>query len=593
MTLHSFFQIPLRPVPPDDPDYSVRRIGKKLKLTREKLALMRGLDLVVIDEISMVRADVIDFIDRLLRNVRGRFHEPFGGCQMLLVGDIFQLEPVVTSDTRTILGHYYRNFFFFNALVYSRMELIAIELKRIYRQKDVGFTSLLDRLRVNKATGADLATINSRVCRMDPFASGEEQLTMTLAARRDTVDTINEQAMAALEGEEYIFEGEIKDDFPDKQLPTDKRLVLKKGAQIVMLRNDPDHRWVNGSLARIHDITSEHVRIELANGAVHELERTVWENVRYTYNEETRRVKEETVGTFTQYPVKAAWAMTIHKSQGLTFDRVVVDLEGGAFTSGQTYVALSRCTSLEGMRLTCPVGRRDIIVNSEIVDFSTRFNSVTAIEGALNDARADMLFGQALLAADCGDWPKAIDDFYKGLTYRNVLASPLIRRYIARRCSVMESQRRTIERYEEERRALASEYVDMGGECLAAGDLWEPALANFDKALRFDPSNEDAMLGRARALMIKKDYDGALSQLATILSQPKQNPEAHILAAECMEERGDYDKAILHYKRAAKKDKRNPGIFDALADLCERLDLMEEADRYREKAARIRGKKRK
>lgn len=592
MTLHSFFQIPLRPVPPDDPDYTMARIGRKVKLTREKIQLLRKLELIVIDEISMVRADVIDFIDRLLRNVRGRRHEPFGGCQMLLVGDIFQLEPVVTADTRTILGHYYRNFFFFNALVYSEMELIAIELKKIYRQSDATFTSLLDRLRVNRATGADLATINARVDTTAIDYSNDDEFTMTLAARRDTVDTINERAMAALEGEEYRFEGEISNDFPDKQLPTDKNLVLKKGAQVVLLRNDPERRWVNGTIARIHAIEPEHLRIELADGTIHELERTVWENVKYSFNEETRRVKEDVAGTFTQYPVKAAWAMTIHKSQGLTFDKVIVDLEGGAFSSGQTYVALSRCTSLEGMRLTCSVGHRDIIVNSEIVEFSHRFNSIAAVEGALNDARADMLFGQAARAADCGDYRAAMEDFYKGLTYRNILASPLMRRYLARRLSVVEQQRRVIDRYEEERRSLAGEYVDMGGECLAAGGLWEPALANFDKALRFDSTNTDAMLGRARSLMVKGDTDAALAQAAVLLQTDADNAEAYILSGECMTRRHDYPMAIKQYRKAARHDRHNPDIFEALADLCEKLDMIDDADRYRKKAAKLRSKKR-
>lgn len=591
MTLHSFFQIPLRPIPPDDPDYTVRQIGRKVKLTREKLQLLRKLELIVIDEISMVRADVIDFIDRLMRNVRQRRNLPFGGCQLLLVGDIFQLEPVVTPDARTILGHYYRNYFFFNALVYNQMELVSIELKKIYRQKDASFTSLLDRLRVNNAGGADLAVINSRVESRGYASAEDDRFTMTLAARRDTVDAINERALAALEGEEFVFDGEITGEFPDKQLPTDKRVVLKKGAQVVMVRNDQDRRWVNGTIARIHAIEPQHLRIELPDGRIFELEKTVWENVRYSFDEETRRVSEDTIGTFTQYPVKAAWAMTIHKSQGLTFDKVVIDLEGGAFSSGQTYVALSRCTSLEGIRLTCAVSRRDIIVNSEIVDFSSRFNNARAVEGALNEARADTLFASAMMKADCGDWAKAMEDFYKGLTYRNILASPLMRRFIARRFSVIERQRRTIERYESERRALATEYVDMGGECLAAGNLWEPALANFNKALRFDPDNIDAMLGRARSLLIKNSAAEALEQLRKILESNPKNVDAHLLAGEACLAARDYPNALHHYKRAARFDRINPQPYDKLAEICDEIDLPEEADRYRAKAAKIRKKK--
>ena len=592
VTLHSFFQIPLRPVPPDDPDYSLRRIGKKVKLNKEKLRLIRELELIVIDEISMVRADVIDFVDRLLRNIRRRHHEPFGGCQMLLVGDIFQLEPVVTSDTRTVLGHYYDNFFFFNALVYTQMELIAIELRKIYRQKDVDFTSLLDRLRVNQATAADFSLLNRNVI-SNLQKEEDDRFTMTLAAKRDTVDAINSRAMNELKGEEFIFEGEIKDEFPEKQLPTDKNLSLKVGAQVVLLRNDPERRWFNGSLARIHAIEPEHLRIELEDGTIHELEKTTWENVKYSYDEETKRVKEDVIGTFTQYPLKAAWAMTIHKSQGLTFDRVIVDLEGGAFSSGQTYVAISRCTSLEGMRLSSPVSRRDVIVNNEIVNFSRNFNNPRVVEGALNEARGDMLFGKALIAADNGDYRQAVEDFYKGLTYRNILASPVIRRYISSRFAVIEQQQRTIERYESERRQLALEYVDMGGECLAAGNLWEPALANFNKALRFDPNNEEAMLGRARSLLLKGDADEALLQLSVLLKKDASNAEAHCLAGEILASRHDFPEAIMHYKKAAKSDKKNPAIYDALADICERIDLLDDAERYRMKAVKLRNKKRK
>lgn len=590
MTLHSFFQIPLRPIPPDDPDYTVGRIQKKVKMNSEKLKLLRGLDLIVIDEISMVRADIIDYIDRLLRSVRCRRHEPFGGCQMLLVGDIFQLEPVVTSDTRTILGHYYSDFFFFNAKVYEQMELVAVELKKIYRQKDKDFSALLDRIRVNMTSPDDLRRINSRVD-VSPASHEQGNFTMTLAARRDTVDCINAREMEALDGEELVYEGCIADDFPDKQLPTDKRLTLKRGAQVVMLKNDPDKRWVNGTLAKVHSMEPDHLRIELSNGSVHELEKAVWENVRYTYDEETRRVKENVVGTFTQYPVKAAWAMTIHKSQGLTFDNVIVDLEGGAFTSGQTYVALSRCTSLGGMRLTHVIGARDIQVNPAVVTFSKRFNSRRIMENALNDARADMLFASAQKAASVGDYRTAVEDFYRGLTYRNALASPVIRRYLSRRLNRLNILSAIISRYEDERRELAKEYIDMGGECLAAGDLWEPALANFDKALRFDASSADAMLGRAKALIVKGDTDDALSQLGVILASHPTNADALIMAGECHVRRKSLPEAVNCYKKAARHDKHNPEIYDSLADVLDSLGICDKAEHYREKARKLRKKK--
>lgn len=302
MTIHSFFKIPLRPLPPDDPDYLLPRILRTIKFPRSKIKLIRKTELLIIDEISMVRADIMDFIDRVLRAIGDR-RLPFGGKQLLLVGDIFQLEPVVTADVRNILSRYYSNFFFFNALAYRQIPLVSIELKKIYRQKDDAFIGLLDRIRMNRVTPYDLQILNSRTASYDSLDKDETDFRITLATRRDLVDSINERCLEHNPNEEHIFHGIIEGEFPEKSLPTDLHLRLKKGVQVIMLRNDPSSRWVNGTLAIIDDIRENAIVIVLENGDKHTIDRDVWENVRYSFNEKEKRVVEEVIGRFFQFPV--------------------------------------------------------------------------------------------------------------------------------------------------------------------------------------------------------------------------------------------------------------------------------------------------
>ena len=333
-TLHSFFKIPFKPLLPDDPDFSPRRIRKTLRYSAQKVKLIRKLDLIIIDEISMVRCDIIDFIDKVLRTFSGNMREPFGGKQLLFVGDIFQLEPVITRDMRDILRRYYQQFFFFNARVFNSLGLIPIELRKIYRQTDSSFIAMLDRVRVSHASNSDLQLLNSR-CNLD-YKEPDNGLVMTLATRRETVDSINDAHMQALDTPEYVFEGVVTDVFPDNDLPTNKELVIKKGAQVIFIRNDKENRWVNGTLGMVSRVDETGIEVELENGDGYVLEKEIWENVQYSYDEKEKKVIENVVGTFQQYPIKPAWALTVHKSQGLTFNNIVIDFAGVAFSSGQT-----------------------------------------------------------------------------------------------------------------------------------------------------------------------------------------------------------------------------------------------------------------
>ncbi len=589
VTLHSFFQIPMRPVPPDDAEYSIRNLRKKLKFSKEKVKLLKALELVIIDEISMVRPDTIDFVDRVLRCYSKNLREPFGGKQLLLVGDIFQLEPVITADTRNILSRYYKNFFFFNAKVYEDVDLVAVELKKIYRQNNHQFIAMLDRVRMNIATADDLSLFNRRYS--GAIDNRNEDFTITLATRRDAVDFINSKELDALPGDEVTYCGSIKGDFPEKLLPTDKNLILKNNAQVILIKNDKEKRWYNGTIAKVHKLTADALMIELESGDVHTLKPEVWENIKYTFNEKTNKIEEEVLGQFSQFPVKAAWALTIHKSQGLTFNRVVIDFGGGTFSSGQAYVALSRCTSLEGITLKSPLSQRDIIVNKEIVNFSRKFNNEYLITKALDGAKADILYAEAAEDFDAMDFADAVEKFAEAVTLRNDINRLPIKRLITTKLSIIRRQKSEIERLQNQLAMLAKEYIDMGGECLQIEDAAQAALSNFEKALRLDPGNIDATYGKALALKDMDCIDGAIQTIRPLLKAHPRHFDAQCLLAICHSLNGDIETALMVAINALKIKRTDPNLHELIADIADEMDLEDLAEKHRNLAAKYRSRK--
>lgn len=611
-TLHSFFKIPFKPMVPDDPDYAnPARMRKMLRYTKEKVKLIQKLELIIIDEISMVRADIIDFVDRVLRVYSGNMREPFGGKQLLLVGDIFQLEPVVTHDTRDILRRYYKNFFFFNARAFDQINLVAIELRKIYRQNDSRFIALLDRVRVNQASPTDIACLNQR-CAPD-YREVSDHFAITLATRRDTVDSINDEHMKALKTPEYVYEGAIEGDFPENSLPTAYHLALKEGAQVIFIRNDKEGRWYNGTIAKVTRLTDTAVYVALEDGEEMTVEREVWENMQYTYNEKEKKVEEKVLGSFAQIPIKPAWALTVHRSQGLTFNNVIIDFAGGAFTGGQTYVALSRCTTMEGITLLKPLSERDIIVNMAVVEFSRQFNNRQIINEAMQNERANQLYRRAVHAFDNQEFEECVKCFADAMKLRDNLQNPAVKRLISKKLNIFKKQIRTIERLKQvidsqkkTLQELALEYVSMGDQALAMDDSGvveegsvhygkrlddiaiRSALANYNKALRIVPDCIDAMIGKARLLMALDQLESAEKELKKALELGKNNYSVLFSMGELMEQLHDVPEAIKFHKRAAKADKKRPEPHDQLQAIYEKIGLDDLADEEKEIADRLR-----
>lgn len=597
VTLHSFFKLPFRPMLPDDPDLSLShgRIFEFFKYPKEKRKIIAEVDLIIIDEISMVRADIIDCVDRILRVYSGNMRLPFGGKQLLFVGDVFQLEPVVPSDQKEILSLFYASPFFFSARVFKDINLVPIELQKVYRQADSVFINILDRIRNNAARKQELDTLNGRY--FPSFEPQNEDMYITLATRRDQVDFINEKKLAELPGEEYVSVGKIEGDFPESSLPTQLNLSIKEQAQVIFIDNDYERRWVNGTIGMVSGIDENgNVYVLLESGVEHLVEPTSWRNYKYKYNEKEKRIEEEIVGTFEQLPIRLAWAITVHKSQGLTFSRVVVDLTGGVFAGGQTYVALSRCTSLEGLVLKSKISSRNIFIRKEIVEFSQIFNNQALIEKSLKESEAELQYGRAAQGFRLGNMQEAVEAFAAAVSKRNELDNPMVQRLLRLKLQALNSQKAQIKALREELHSLretqkeyAHEYYLMGNECITKAHDANAAIRCFDKALNLNPNYVEAWVRKGVTLLdIGEDYDAQVCLNKAVKLSPKSF-KARYNRGKCLLKLKYYDEAILDFQQAISIKPKHAASHEYLAEGFRAIGEDELAQQHQDIADALRG----
>ncbi|CCK81781.1 helix-turn-helix domain-containing protein [Desulfobacula toluolica] len=399
VTLHSFFQLAFGPFIPGSDAYENNR-QRMFRFSKEKKRIIKSLDLLVIDEISMVRADLLDSVDSVLRQHR-RNDQPFGGVQLLMIGDLHQLSPVAKQDEWKLLQQYYDSVYFFSSHALARTKLLTIELKHIYRQSDVRFIELLNRVRNNRLDADSIKKLNQRY--IENHTPEKDQGYITLTTHNSSADTINRTRLAELAGKEYRFNAKISGDFPEHTYPTPGSLVLKEEAQVMFLRNDnsAEKRYYNGKIGKITDISMERISIACPDEAEEiEVEPVEWENIKYTVNEENKEIQEEIIGKFKQFPLKPAWAITVHKSQGLTFDKAVIDVNS-AFAHGQVYVALSRCKTFEGMVLSSPIPSQGIETDDAVLDFVETARQAPPSDDLLRTAKISF---QQKLIMECFDF---------------------------------------------------------------------------------------------------------------------------------------------------------------------------------------------
>ena len=389
VTIHSLFQLPPQLFLPT-PE-ARKQLFSEMQMRAQKQRVLRNLELLVIDEVSMVRSDLLDTIDAVLRHIKHQPNHPFGGVQVLVIGDLFQLSPVAREEEWRVLQDYYRGPYFFQAHVFQQLNPVYIELDHVFRQSNIDFVEILNQVRNNTLTSQSLQMLNARY--LPEFKADEQnEYYIVLSTHNRKVDAINQREMDALGGKVYYYSATIKDTFPESMFPMDETLTLKLGARVMFTKNDSssEKRYYNGKLGIVSHLTDKTITVTCEGEEPIDVHRETWENIRYTSDAGSEAVQPEVIGTFSHYPLRLAWAITIHKAQGLTFDRVVIDA-ADAFAAGQVYVALSRCRSLEGIVLLTPIPSRALTNAREVLDFTNQQQEIDTIRQQLPLAQREYL----------------------------------------------------------------------------------------------------------------------------------------------------------------------------------------------------------
>lgn len=431
-TIHSFFQIEPSLFVPDDIRLTTQ-FYKTFNYNQDKIKMIKNMEMLVIDEISMVRCDLLDVVDVILRKVR-RNPNPFGGVQVILIGDTFQLPPVVgdKDNSKQVLNRFYDSEFFFSSKVIERCQPLYIELKKIYRQNEREFIELLNKVRVNALDKSDLDLLNTRY---NPnFTPQKDDNYITLVTRNVDAAEINQFQISELNGEGQEYVASINGSFPNNNYPTDYTLNLKVGAQVMFIKNNWGAGYFNGKVGKVSRIDKSGLYVEITNEVGEtrniQVELYTWENVEYKWNEEKKRIEDNVTGTFTQYPLKLAWAITVHKSQGMTFERVIADV-GSSFAAGQVYVALSRCTSFNGLVLKSKIYPTSIKTDSRVMRFAQNELPETVLIEEMNKGKADFYYSESRKSLKAGEPESGIDNFLRAIKYRNDMETSVFKRFVS------------------------------------------------------------------------------------------------------------------------------------------------------------------
>ncbi len=521
-TIHSFFQLPFTPFVPMEQKGAIQSdmsdrysLINNMKVESEKRNLFREMELLIIDEVSMVRCDTLDAMDTVLRHFRRKPFVPFGGVQVLFIGDLFQLPPVAPDDQWEILKPHYEGPFFFDAHVLQKSRPLYIELKKIYRQSDERFISILNNIRDNEVEEEDLLLLNERY--QPGFQPPADENYITLTTHNHKADIINAGALAKLSAPLCQFEGIVEGDFPERNFPTDRILQVKAGAQVMFIKNDMEkvRRYYNGKIGTIKRIEEDRIVVGFPHEENElEVEKDTWNNIRYTFNPKTRQVEEEILGTFTQYAIRLAWAITIHKSQGLTFSKAIIDA-GKSFAPGQVYVALSRCTSLEGIVLCSRIFRNSIMTDERVIRFAEEESSPEELRPILQVEQQQYALNTLL---DFFDWRNSItelENFKQQLVPRKFQRKKIAEELFESLLSAAQEQHLVAQKFQEQLKKLfrdastQEDYAFLTSRVSSASDYFVGQL---------DSVFLDQLLNHQKVLTGKAGVKGYLKQLKIVIS---------------------------------------------------------------------------